>query len=75
MDRRTQGRGVRRAIEEIVAQGGCEICYLPSYSPDLNKIEQWWFALKNWMRQRWDEFDNFGDCVDDAFKNWPNMFA
>jgi transposase len=64
-----------QAIEEIVAQAGCEIWYLPAYSPDLNKIEHWWFALKNWMRQRWDEFDDFRDCVDAAFKNSPNVFA
>jgi len=54
-----------QSIEEIVAEAGCEICYLPPYSPessrgklppaisiDLNKIEPWWFVLKNWMRQR-----------------------
>ncbi len=61
--------------EEIVAQASCEIWYLPPYSPDFNKIERWWFVLKNWMRQRWDEFDNFRDCVDAAFKNCPNIYA
>jgi transposase len=64
-----------QSIEEIVAAAGCEIWYLPPYSPDLNKIEQWWSVLKNWMRQRWDEFDTFRDCVDAAFKECPNMIA
>lgn len=57
-----------QSIEEIVAAAECEIWYLPPYSPDLNKIERWWFVFKNWMRQRWNEFDSFRDCVDAAFK-------
>ncbi|NES97078.1 MAG: IS630 family transposase, partial [Desertifilum sp. SIO1I2] len=39
----------------------------------LNKIEHWWFVLKNWMRQRWDEFASFRDCVDSAFHFCPNV--
>ena len=54
---------------------GCELLYLPPYSPDFNPIENWWFVLKNWMRQRWDEFDNFRDCVDAAFAACPNVSA
>ena len=60
-------------INEIVAEAQCEIWYLPTYSPDFNKIERWWFVLKNWMRQRWDEFEEFRDCVDAAFKKSPNV--
>ena len=29
------------------------------------KIEHWWFVLKNWMRQRWDDFD--GSVLDLVF--------
>lgn len=64
-----------QTIDEVVADAGCELWYLPPYSPDLNKIEHWWFVLKNWMRQRWNEFDSFHDCVDAAFKHCPNVFA
>ena len=63
-----------QAIEEIAAQSGCEIWYLPPYSPDLNPIEHWWFVLKNWMRQRWNEFANFRDCVDAAFEQCPKVY-
>lgn len=62
-------------IEEMVLAGGCEIWYLPPYSPDYNEIEHRWFGLKNWMRQRWDEFDSFRDCVDAAFNQCPNIYA
>ncbi len=62
-----------QSLEEIVTAAGCELWYLPPYSPDLNPIEHWWFVLKNWMRQRWDEFDNFRDCVDAAFKQCPSV--
>jgi transposase len=64
-----------QAIEDLIAQFGCELLYLPPYSPDFNPIENWWFVLKNWMRQRWDEFDNFHDCVDAAFAACPNVSA
>lgn len=30
-----------QTIDEIVAEAGCELWYLPPYSPDLNKIEHW----------------------------------
>lgn len=63
-----------QSIQEIVAAAGCELLYLPPYSPDLNKIERWWSVFKNWMRQRWDEYESFRDCVDAAFKNSPNVY-
>ena len=62
-------------IKEIVEEAKCEIWYLPSYSPDLNKIENWWGVLKTWMKQRLKEFDTVRECVDAAFKNCPNVCA
>ena len=64
-----------QTIEEIVAEAGCEILYLPPYSPDLNEIEHWWFPLKNEMRKSRHEFETFRDCVDSAFKNHPNVYS
>lgn len=64
-----------QSIEDFVAEAGCELWYLPPESPDLNKIERWWFVLKNWIRQRWDEFDSFRECVDAAFNQCLNVYA
>ncbi len=63
-----------QSIREIVEEAGCEIWYLPPYSPDLNKIERWWSVLKTWMKQRIKEFETVGECVDAAFKKCPNVY-
>jgi transposase len=63
------------SIKEIVEESGCELLYLPPYSPDLNKIENWWAVLKTGMKQRLIEFDTVRDCVDTVFKECPNVFA
>jgi transposase len=64
-----------QSIIEIVETAGCEIWYLPPYSPDLNKIENWWAALKTWMKQRLKDFKTVRKCVDAAFQNCPNVSA
>lgn len=64
-----------QTITELVEAVGCEIWYLPPYSPDLNKIERWWSVLKTWMKQRLNNFATVGECVDAAFKYCPNVFA
>lgn len=38
-------------IQTLIKQAGCEVLYLPPYSPDLNKIEHYWFSLKNNIRK------------------------
>ena len=62
-------------IRKIVEEAGCELWYLPAYSPDFNKIERWWAVLKTWMKQRLSEFETVRECVDAAFKNCPNVLA
>ena len=64
-----------QSIREIVEEVGCEIWYLPPYSPDLNKIERWWSVLKTWMKQRVKEFETVRECVDTAFKKCPLVYA
>ncbi len=55
-------------IRELIAQAGCSLLFLPPYSPDLNKIEQFWARLKNYLRQTLHEFSNFWDAVNNALK-------
>ena len=38
-------------VREIVEEAGCEIAYLPPYSPDLNPIEQVFWKVKGLLRR------------------------
>jgi transposase len=33
-------------IKALIEEAGCELLFLPPYSPDLNPIEGWWAVLK-----------------------------
>jgi hypothetical protein len=63
-------------IDEMVAQKP-DVSYgiFPLILAHLNQIEPWWFVLKNWMKQRWDKFECFCDCVDAPFQKCPNVHA
>jgi hypothetical protein len=62
MDNATFHKGGR--IEQLIQQAGCELLYLPAYSPDLNKIERCWSWLKSRIRKQLDQFD----CLRDAME-------
>lgn len=40
-----------QAVREIIEAQGCELLFLPSYSPDLNPIEQAFSKLKAFVRK------------------------
>ena len=52
----------------LIEQAGCKLLFLPSYSPDLNKIEKFWARLKHYLRKTINQFEDFWDAVDNAFK-------
>lgn len=56
-----------KKIEKIINQAGCELLYLPPYSPDLNAIEHEWFPIKNRIRKNISRFSSFREAVDNAF--------
>lgn len=66
LDNATFHKGDR--IRELVESAGCELQYLPPYSPDLNKIEHYWFPIKNTVRKSNGSIDDFRERVDRAVK-------
>ncbi|WP_375512425.1 IS630 family transposase [uncultured Nostoc sp.] len=63
MDNATFHKGGR--IQQLIQDAGCELLYLPPYSPDLNKIEKCWSWLKSRIRKQLEQFD----CLRDAIEN------
>jgi transposase len=40
-----------RRIRELIEERGCDLIYLPSYSPDLNPIEEAFAKVKHVLRK------------------------
>lgn len=38
--------------KELIESAGCQIIFLPPYSPDLNPIEKFWANMKRWIRNK-----------------------
>lgn len=66
MDNASFHKGGR--IEELIQAAGCELLYLPPYSPDLNKIEKSWSWLKSRIRQEIDQHDTLRDAIESVLK-------
>ncbi len=41
----------RASVEVAVKEAGCEVWFLPPYSPDLNPIEECFSKVKAWLRR------------------------
>jgi transposase len=57
----------KQKLRELAAAADCNILFLPPYSPDLNKIENYWYWLKQRLRKILPLFDNFMDALLDCF--------
>ena len=51
-------------IQELIEAAGCQLQYLPPYSPDLNKIERCWSWLKSRIRKQIAHFDCLRDAIE-----------
>jgi putative transposase len=50
-------------VKELIESVGCKILFLPTYSPDLNPIEHYWFKVKHQIRKVAYQFRDFSDAV------------
>ena len=55
-------------IEELIEAADCHLKYLPSYSPDLNKIERCWSWLKSRIRKQIDKFACLRDEMEEFLR-------
>jgi transposase len=53
-------------LKEIINAKGCNLLFLPPYSPDFNPIEHQWFGIKNAFRKHIPQFE--GDLYKCAAK-------
>ncbi len=51
-------------IIQLIEAAGCQLKYLPSYSPELNKIERCWSWLKSRIRKQLTQYG----CLRDAME-------
>lgn len=63
MDNATFHKGGR--IDQLIQDAGCQLLYLPPYSPDLNKIENCWSWLKSRIRKQLKQ----SKCLRDAMEH------
>lgn len=56
------------ALKALIESAGCQLVFLPPYSPDLNPIEHCWAALKARIRRLRDETMSLEDALCQAFQ-------
>lgn len=58
-----------KKVITLIESAGCNVLYLPTYSPDLNPIEHWWFKIKNLVRKIASSFSDFFQAVSFALNS------
>ncbi|WP_256439908.1 MULTISPECIES: transposase [Candidatus Rhabdochlamydia] len=51
---------------EMIKKAGCEVLFLPPYSPDLNPIEIFWANFKRKVQSTLNTFSTLSEAIDQA---------
>jgi transposase len=54
--------------ESIINDAGCNLIFLPAYSPDFNPIEKFWANLKKTIKCNINKFQTLQGAIDHAFQ-------
>lgn len=52
-----------KKVKQLLQSRGCSILFLPTYSPDLNPIEHYWFKVKHNIRKVAHNTQDFFEAV------------
>lgn len=55
-------------IAEIIEAAGCQVLYLPPYSPDFNRIEKCWAWLKSRIRKLLPSAPSLRNAIEEVLK-------
>ena len=59
----------RADLNHIAQSYGLRIIWLPTYSPDKNRIEKYWANMKNWLRIHSKSYATIHDALSAYFKS------
>ena len=58
----------KSVLPDLAKRYGCEVLFLPPYSPDLNPIEKRWAWIKRKLRQILQDYDSFDKALSALFQ-------
>lgn len=60
----------RKRIEQMCAEAGVKLMYLPPYSPVLEPIEEFFTELKTLIKRHWRLYEEHPEQALDVFLEW-----
>lgn len=54
--------------QKLIENAGCEILFLPPYSPDFNPIENYWAVIKSRIKKIKNQCEDFQQAINWAFQ-------